>query len=67
MIPFLENIKVWGFPYLKIEKLPNIHFMIFDRYEIHIQAFADFISGKCIISDPHLHEIELKHEIVNFI
>ena len=23
--------------------LPKFHFMFFDRYDIHIQAFADFI------------------------
>ena len=26
-IPLLENKKVWGFPYLKIEMLPNFHSM----------------------------------------
>ena len=31
----------WRFPYLKIQKLPNFHFMFFDRYEIHIQDFED--------------------------
>ena len=36
-------------PYLKIRNLPNFHFMFFDRYEIHIQAFVDFINGKLII------------------
>ena len=40
----LSNKKVWGLPYLKIEKLQEILFMCFDRYEIHIQAFVDFIS-----------------------
>jgi len=52
MIPFLplfENKKVWGFPYLKIEKLQEIHFMFFDRYEIHIQAFVHFINAKLIM------------------
>ena len=29
--------------------LPNFHFMVFDRYEIHIQAFVDSINGKFII------------------
>ena len=28
--------------------------MFFDNYEIHIQAFVDFIDGKLVISDPHL-------------
>ena len=26
--------------------LANLHFMFFDRYEIHVQAFVDFINGK---------------------
>ena len=29
---------------------------VFDRYEIHIQAFLYFINGKFIISVPHLHK-----------
>ena len=44
------------FPYLKVKKLTNFHFMVFDRYAIHIQAFLDFIKGKFIIfqsSPPH--------------
>ena len=56
MIAFLENKKVWGYPYLKIEKLSNALFMFFDRYEIHIQAFVHLINGKLIISNPHLHK-----------
>ena len=37
-ILLLENRKVCRrFPDLKIEKLPNVHFVSFDRYEIHIQ------------------------------
>ena len=48
MIPFLENKKLWGFPYRKIKK-HTFSFHIFDRYEIHIQAFVDFINGKLII------------------
>ena len=31
--------------------------MFFDRYEINIQAFVDFINGEFVISDPHLHKI----------
>ena len=38
-----------GFPYLKIKKLSNSHFMFFDRYEIHIPAFLDFIKPIFII------------------
>ena len=37
--------------------LPNVHFMIFDRYEIHIQSFVHLFNGKLIISDPHLRKI----------
>ena len=32
-----------GCPYLKIEKLGSFHFMFFDRYEIQIQDFVNFI------------------------
>ena len=32
-----------GFPYLKIQMLPSCHFMFFDRYEIQIHDFGDFI------------------------
>ena len=31
--------------------------MLFDRYEIHIQAFGDFIYGKLSFSEPHLKNI----------
>ena len=47
----MENVKG---PFLetkfrvKIEKLQEIPFMFFDRYEIHIQAFVHFINGKLI-------------------
>ena len=33
----------WGFPYFKIQKLQIFHFMFFDRYEVHIHDFGDFI------------------------
>ena len=33
----------------KSQKKQKKHFMFFDRYEIHIQAFVDFINGKLII------------------
>ena len=35
----------WGFLYLKIQKLPNVYFMLFDRCEIHIQDFKEFLTG----------------------
>ena len=42
--------------------LQNFHFMLFDRYEIHIEAFLDFINGNFLsFSDPHLHKIISKH------
>ena len=28
-----------------LSKLPHFHFMFFDRYEINIQDFADFLQG----------------------
>ena len=54
MVPFLENKKHWGFPYLKIENT-KFPFRVFDRYEIHIRAFVDFITGNLSFPDPHLH------------
>ena len=33
-----------------MEDLPNLYFMVFDRYEIHIQAFVDFINVKVWLS-----------------
>ena len=41
----------WGFPYLKIQKLANCHFIFFDRYEIHIQDFEDFygVLQRCLV------------------
>ena len=60
-IPLIENKQVWGFPYLKIDKLQEINFMLFDRYEIHIQASVHFINGKLIIFNPHLHKIILRN------
>ena len=56
----------WGFPYLKIEKLPTVHFMFFDRYEIHIRAFVDFIYAKCIISRSSSSQIYITNRYVNF-
>ena len=56
----LFNVR-W-FPFLRIKKftltwkeiiledLPNFHFMVFDIYEIHIQAFLYFINGNYHLS-----------------
>ena len=50
MIAFLENKKVWGFHYPQINKVTKLLVHVFDRYEIHIKSFVDFINGKLIIS-----------------
>ena len=57
-LPLFENNKVWGFPYLN--KVIERPFHVFDRYEIHIQAFLYFINGKLIIFNPHLHKNNLQ-------
>ena len=67
MIPFLQNQKVWGFLYLKIEKLPPFHLMFFDRYEIRIQAFGDVFMENVSFVDPHLHKIILRSRYSKFI
>ena len=36
---FQKKVGVWW-------DSPNLYFMFFDRYEIHIQAFVHFINGK---------------------
>ena len=61
MIPFLENKNVWEIPYLKIA---NIHFMVFDRYEIHIQAFVPFINAMAIISKSSSSEDMIQKEVL---
>ena len=51
-IGFLMLDDSLGFPSLKIDKFggfTNIIFLVFDRYEIHIQAFLYFTNGKLII------------------
>ena len=63
MLPFLENKKVWAFPYLKIHEyggFTKFPFHVFDRYEIHIQAFGDIVYGNLSFVNPHLREIILK-------
>ena len=40
----------------KFEGLTKIPFHVFDRYEIHIQAFANVVYGKFIIFNPHLRK-----------
>ena len=48
MIPFLENKKV-GVPLPENKKVTTFPFQVFDRHEIHIQAFVDCIEGHFII------------------
>ena len=46
--PFYRLINIGWFPCLEIKQfswLTNVHFMLFDRYEIHIQALLEFING----------------------
>ena len=63
MIPFLENKKSFLVSKndLCLQKMCLVHitkipFHVFDRYEIHIQAFVHFMNGKIIIFNPHLHK-----------
>ena len=52
MITFLEHKQIGGFPYLKIDKFggfTKFPFHAFDRYGIHIQAFANIVYGKLIM------------------
>ena len=53
----------WGFPYLKIQKLSIVHFMFFDRYEIHIQDFEDVFRVIVIISRCPSSQHLIKNEI----
>ena len=50
----LDDALAWKV-FLGFTKLP---FHIFDRYEIHIQAFGDFINRIFIIFGPHLRKIQ---------
>ena len=60
MIPFLENKKGLGIPLLEIHKFGGFTkfiFYVFDRYEIHIQAFANVFNGNLAFPNPHLRKI----------
>ena len=37
--------------------------MCFDRYEIHIQAFANVFYGQFIIFKPHLRKVQYNNDI----
>ena len=52
-----KKIGVWWFT--------KFVFHVFDRYEIHIQAFVHFINGKLIIFNPRLHKNILRICIQN--
>ena len=41
--------------------------MLFDRYEIHIQAFVHFVYGKLFIFNPRLHKNTCNILDMNFI
>ena len=47
--PFLEHKKRLGIPLPENRKVAKLPFHVFNRYEIHIQAFVNFINGKVII------------------
>ena len=55
-----------GNPLPENTKIPHLHFMFFDRYETHIQAFVDFINGKLIIFSPHLHKTYFQNMYSHF-
>ena len=40
--------------------------MFFDRYEIHIQAFGDFIYAKWIIFRSSFSQNMIENEVLNF-
>ena len=53
---------VLGIPLLENRKVGRFSFHVFyDRYEMHIQAFLDFINRKFIMFDPHLDKTYLKN------
>ena len=68
----------WGLPYLRIEKfvgLTKFPFHVFDRYDIHIHYFKDFIWRSFIIcrcpSSPNLitneaPEVSKKKQYIDF-
>ena len=47
-----------------MEDLPNLYFMFFERYEIHIQAFANGFYGRMSYVNPHLHKIDIRNDII---
>ena len=40
-----SHTNFWGLSYLKIQKLQHFPFLFFDRYDIHIPDFEDFLYG----------------------
>ena len=62
--------KSLGFPFLKIENLSNFRFMVFDRYEIQIQALVVFSSWKCSIfqsSSSYFFKICIQNVYIKYI
>ena len=57
------SIKI-GCPLPKTKKVIKIPFHVFDRCEIHNQAFLYVIIGKLIISNPHLRKIDFRNDII---
>ena len=49
----------------QVPKNQNVHFMFFDRYEIHIQALGDFIYGKVMVFRSSSSQIYIKIDTQN--
>ena len=64
MIPFL-GIKKFGDSLPENRKIQEIHFMCFDRYEIHIQAFHDLINAIAIIFKSSSSQNINQNEVLN--
>ena len=58
-IPSL-NIKSLGIPLPENKKLPHLHFMFFDRYEIHVQTFGDVSYRQFIIFQSSSSQSDIK-------
>ena len=64
MIPFLENKKVWGLPYLKIENLQEIHFMFLIDMKFISKLLEMLFMDNLSFPDPHLHQNIFKNDIL---
>ena len=63
MIPFLENKKVWGFPYLKIEKLPNVVSCFLTQMKFISKLLWILLMENESFSIPHLRKIWFRQYI----